>query len=104
MTALLQLRLEFARLEQTERPFAEVFGTQDYLVRLDGGGYRQVQLSWQSGFKQLLERVRLPERDPADVAALGEALRDFLAGADWEVTDRSRMRPAWRQRRGVRAG
>ena len=80
---------ELARAEQACDPFAFRFVPQEYVLRGAGGVFRSAVFPWEPGLLTDLEALRLPRRDPAIVARVGEALRRFLDPAGFPEYERA---------------
>ena len=78
-----ELTLQIARSVDADDPYAFARGMQEYVIFVDGEAVRETSLKWDRQLMALLDAVRRPGRDPAQVAELGERLRTFLAPADW---------------------
>lgn len=96
----LHLILEFARAEKSDDAFAFRFTPQEYHLRSEGGAFASSRLGWDEHLLADLAAVRRPNRDPAIVQRLGEALRKFLAPTRW-VLDEVRLRDAVKEQRRV---
>lgn len=80
---------ELARAEQAGDPFAFRFVPQEYVLRGEGGVFRSAVFPWEPGLLTDLEALRLPRRDPAIVARVGETLRRFLDSAGFPEYERA---------------
>lgn len=87
MAEPLTLSLSILRSVDAEDPYAFARGMQDYVVLLEGEAVREASLKWDRELLGLLDAVRRPDREPAQVAALGERLRAFLAPAGWDAVE-----------------
>lgn len=83
MAEPLRIVLEFARAQDAGDPHAFRFAPQTYLVRGRRGDFASVEVEWTRELLEDLESLRLPSRDPAALARVGELLRRILEPAGW---------------------
>lgn len=79
----IHVELELVRAEAADDAFAFRFARQTYLVRGAGGAYETTELPWSRELLRDLEEIRMPDRDPATVARVGDLLRTLLDPAGW---------------------
>ena len=79
----LTLVLEFARVEQTEDPWAFRFVAQDYLLRTPGGSFERASFPWDEPLLSDLVALARPGCDPVVPQRVGERLRRFVTPLGW---------------------
>ncbi|MBL9003976.1 MAG: PD40 domain-containing protein [Myxococcales bacterium] len=79
----LPLVLEFARVEQTEDPWAFRFVPQDYLLRTPGGSFERASFAWDEPLLSDLMALARPGCDPVVPQRVGERLRRFVTPLGW---------------------
>ncbi|MCA9707447.1 MAG: hypothetical protein KDK70_16465, partial [Myxococcales bacterium] len=85
----LSIVLELSRAHAPADPYAFAFEPQAYTLRTEGGGRLVLEIDWGPALLADLEAVRRPDRDPAVVQRLGEALARFLERASWPMRGRA---------------
>lgn len=83
MASPLHIALEFTRTDDADDPHAFRFERQSYTLRTAGGGRELIEVPWGDRLDADLAAIRLPGRDPAVVARVGETLRKILQPAGW---------------------
>ncbi|KIG19031.1 High-affnity carbon uptake protein Hat/HatR [Enhygromyxa salina] len=84
----MHIRLEFARADDVEDPYAIRMGRQEYVLRGPGGTFGGASLRWNDALLAELAGVARPSPDPEAVQALGGRLREFLEPTGWASRER----------------
>ena len=79
----LSVVLELTRSHAPADPYAFRFEPQSYTLRTEGGGRLVLEIEWGPELLADLQQMRQPDRDPAVVQRLGEAMARFLERASW---------------------
>lgn len=87
MSTPLHIRLEFARADDVEDPYAIRMGRQEYLLRGPGGTFGGASLRWNEALLAELAGVTRPNPDPEGAQALGGRLREFLEPTGWSARE-----------------
>ncbi|AUX43386.1 uncharacterized protein SOCE26_048340 [Sorangium cellulosum] len=84
----LELTLELARTEAAGDAYAFRFQAQTYNVRWENGTYAEAELRWDDALLADLAALQRTRPDPAARARLGELLRTFLSGDEWQTREK----------------
>ena len=70
--------LEFARADNASDPYAFRIRPQEYLIRIECGGFRSTRLAWDDDFLYDLESIRTTRREPDLLQRLGNQVRRLI--------------------------
>lgn len=81
--------LDLSRAQNAGEPygFDVTRPPQKYLLRGEGGGVKEVTLSWDQSLLDDLAALRLPRRDPEVIRRLGRRLRSSLSSTGWPLLE-----------------